>query len=231
MQSPLGVGEVLVGERAGAGLYFCRLKQLSFHISSLNASITFQHSPLHHFHKWIRLARLMLIIVLPLFSPAPIRSRMKSQCPEYFIRTEWVIMLRVTLGNCLRLAVMARKRNNYTARSLLELAGFPCVFLFVCLFVFAQPADKQQQDSDPQHCITGLLPGDERWPSKRFLLVLVWWFGNNHSLELFPFVSSTCNSNLNPNLSMVAAPTASQCILNLTLILTFHLSPQCVTLP
>lgn len=36
-------------------------------------------------------------------------------------------MLRVTPGNRLRLAVMAQKRDNYTARSLLELAVFSCV--------------------------------------------------------------------------------------------------------
>lgn len=42
-------------------------------------------------------------------------------------------MLRVTPGNRLRLAVMAGKRDNYTARSLLKLAGFACV---VVLFLF-----------------------------------------------------------------------------------------------
>lgn len=67
-------------------------------------------------------------------------------------------MLRVTPGNRLRLAVMARKRDNYTARSLLELAGFFLFFFVFFVIFFAQPADKQQWGSDQRHRTTGAGP-------------------------------------------------------------------------
>lgn len=69
-------------------------------------------------------------------------------------------MLRVTPGNRLRLAVVAQKRDNYTARSLLKLAVFFCV----CFFLgWRFPLSHQTNSSKAQtHVTASLAPVQSR---------------------------------------------------------------------